>query len=99
MIDIMTNFDYDDYEDRKLDRLLTVEEVCKLLNVKKSFVYSLTHRKKIPYIKIQKYLRFRESAINEWLKKQEVCDGGAESSEQVGDKVVRGFGVAKWKKI
>jgi predicted DNA-binding transcriptional regulator AlpA len=31
-------------EDKRLDRLLTVEEMCKLLNVKKSFIYSLTYQ-------------------------------------------------------
>ena len=61
----------------RLDRLLTTQEVCELLRVKKSYVYSLTHQKKIPHIKIQGHLRFWESEIVEWLKSQEVrCNVG-----------------------
>ena len=60
----------------KLDRLLTVQEICELLQVPKTYIYWLTHRKKIPYIKMQGHLRFRESAIDEWLRSQEVHDAG-----------------------
>lgn len=56
----------------RLDRLLTIQEICELLQVTKAYIYWLTHRKKIPYIKMQGHLRFRESAIDEWLRSQEV---------------------------
>ena len=56
----------------RLDRLLTVQEICDLLQVPKTYVYWLTHRKRIPFIKMQGHLRFRESAIDEWLRAQEV---------------------------
>ena len=55
-----------------IDRLLTIQEVCELLQVKKTYVYWLTHQKRIPHIKIQGILRFRQSDIDEWLKAQEV---------------------------
>lgn len=58
----------------KLDRLLTIQEICELLKVPKTYIYWLTHRKKIPYIKMQGHLRFRESAIDKWLRSQEVHD-------------------------
>ena len=58
--------------DAKPDKLLTVQEVCELLQVSRTYVYWLTHRKKIPYIKMQGHLRFRQSAIDEWLRSQEV---------------------------
>lgn len=70
VIDKMSSNVYPILEDRKLDRLLTVEEMCRLLNVKKSFIYTLTHEKKIPYIKIRKFIRFRESEINKWLEER-----------------------------
>ena len=57
-----------------IDRLLTVQEISELLKVPKSYVYWLTHQKKIPYIKIQGHLRFRQSHIEGWLKAQEVSD-------------------------
>ena len=58
----------------KLERLLTVQEISELLKVPKSYVYWLTHQKKIPHLKIQGHLRFRRSHIEEWLRSQEVHD-------------------------
>ncbi len=58
----------------KLESLLTIQEISELLKVPKSYVYWLTHQKKIPYMKIQGHLRFRQSRIEEWLKSQEVSD-------------------------
>jgi excisionase family DNA binding protein len=58
--------------ERKLDKLLTIQEVCELLQVSKEYIYWLTHQRKIPFIKIQGILRFRKSAIDEWLRAQEV---------------------------
>lgn len=60
--------------DTKLEKLLTVQEISELLNVPKSYVYWLTHQKKIPHLKIQGHLRFRQSHIEAWLRSQEVSD-------------------------
>ena len=57
------------------DRLLTIKEVCELLKVSKTYIYWLTHRQKIPYIKMQGHLRFRRSAIDNWLREQDVRSG------------------------
>ncbi len=59
-------------EQTSIDRLLTAQEVSELLSVKKSYVYWLTHSKKIPHIKIEGLLRFRRSHIEDWLAKMEV---------------------------
>jgi len=56
------------------DRLLTIQETCELLKVSKTYIYSLTCRKKIPHIKMHGHLRFRQSAIDRWLKTQEIHD-------------------------
>ena len=56
----------------KVERLLTIQEICELLRVPKSYVYYLTHNKKIPHFKINGHLRFRQSHIEEWLESQEV---------------------------
>lgn len=56
----------------RLEKLLTVQDISELLGVPKSYVYSLTHQKKIPHLKIQGHLRFRRVHIDEWLKSQEV---------------------------
>ena len=59
----------------ELDELLTVQEVCELLKVSKSYIYWLKYERKIPFIKMQGHLRFRKSAIDEWLRSQEVRSG------------------------
>jgi excisionase family DNA binding protein len=61
------------------DRLHTLQEVCELLNVSKSYVYYLTHQKKIPHIKMMGHLRFRRRDICEWVEEQEVRIGDKET--------------------
>ena len=56
------------------DELLTVQEICDLLKVRKTYIYSLTHSKKIPHMKLGGLLRFSKSAIDEWLRSREVRD-------------------------
>ena len=51
-------------------KLLTVDDVAKLLQVKKLSVYKLVYEKRIPVIKIsRKMLRFKPEDIEEWLQK------------------------------
>ena len=59
----------------ELDELLTVQELCELLKVSKSYIYWLKHQRKIPFIKMSGHLRFRRSAIDNWLRAQEVRSG------------------------
>ncbi|NLD98489.1 MAG: helix-turn-helix domain-containing protein [Fibrobacter sp.] len=52
------------------DALLTIDEVCKILKVKKSFLYSPCRRKgpdAIPCIRLGKYLRYDLAAVKEFL--------------------------------
>jgi excisionase family DNA binding protein len=70
----MAGFDYSITEG---DRLLTVQDVCELLGVKKPYLYNLTHHKKIPHIKIEGILRFRQEEIKSWLDSREVGSGGS----------------------
>ena len=52
-----------------MERLLTIDDVAEMLQVKKSTVYSLVQRRFIPFIKLsRKLLRFRESEIREWIE-------------------------------
>ena len=53
------------------DALLTGKEVCELLKIKRSYLYWLTSNSKIPHIKLHGHLRFRKSAIREWIRSQE----------------------------
>ena len=56
----------------RLERLLTVQDISSLLRVPKSYVYWLTHQRKIPHLKIHGHLRFRQSDIDEWLNDKEI---------------------------
>lgn len=53
------------------DQLLTVAEVATALKVPISWIYERTRRsggERIPHIRLGKYLRFRWSAVREWLE-------------------------------
>jgi excisionase family DNA binding protein len=55
-----------------LSRLLTVEDVAVLLNVPRKWVYrrvGLKPPEGIPYLKVGKYLRFRESDLREYVER------------------------------
>ena len=57
---------------RNIEDLINLEQLCAILKFKKSYVYLMTHEKRIPHYKVQGHLRFRLSEIEDWLKKQSV---------------------------
>jgi excisionase family DNA binding protein len=60
-------------ENRNDGRLMTVREVAELLRVPSSWVYERTRRRgmeQLPHFKIGKYLRFEESALAEFIRRQ-----------------------------
>jgi len=56
----------------KQSQYLTVEELCQLLKLKKSYIYDLTYRKKIPFIKIGRHLRFDLEEIQKWIENNKI---------------------------
>ncbi len=50
------------------DKLMTVKEVAKYLNNKKSTIYEKVHTKSIPFLKNGNTLRFRRKHIDLWLQ-------------------------------
>ncbi len=53
--------------------LLTVDELAAVLRVPPSWVYQRTRyrgRDRLPHIKLGKYLRFEEAAVQAWLDRQ-----------------------------
>jgi excisionase family DNA binding protein len=50
-----------------LEELLTADEVCALLKVKKSWLYDTVERGLIAPVRLGKQLRFRPSAIGRYL--------------------------------
>jgi len=55
-----------------MEKLLTVDEVAKVLSVKKSTVYQWVHLRLIPHIKVGRFVRFKEEDIERWLKERKV---------------------------
>ena len=54
-----------------MEKLLKIEDLCELLQVKRSTVYEWTHTEIIPHYKLTKGIRFRASEIERWLKRRE----------------------------
>jgi excisionase family DNA binding protein len=53
------------------DRLLTADEVATLLRVTPAWVYSETRRHRIPHLRLGRYVRFRQSALDAWMEEVE----------------------------
>lgn len=51
-----------------MDKLLTVKDLTKILNISRSKAYSLVNDISFPVIKIGKCIRVSENALNLWLK-------------------------------
>jgi len=56
---------------RDMEKLLTVNDICELLQVKKPLVYKWVHYGYVPHIKIGNVLRFKESKIDQWISNRE----------------------------
>ncbi len=50
-----------------IDPLLTADEVAELLQVTKQWVYAETRAKRIPHVPLGRYVRYRRSAVLQWL--------------------------------
>ncbi len=53
-----------------MDKLLTIDQLAEVLQIKKATIYSWTFSKKIPHLKIGGALRFREREIVKWIDSQ-----------------------------
>ncbi len=51
------------------ERLIDINEMASILGVKRSWLYRRTWKKKIPYIKVGKYVRFDKKEVIEFLRK------------------------------
>ena len=52
------------------DVILTLEETADFLKVKKRTLYDLVQRRKIPFLRVGKFLRFSKQALLAWMKEQ-----------------------------
>lgn len=53
------------------NEFLTAEEVAAFLRIPQSTVYKLAQDHILPGFKVGKHWRFRKTAMQEWIKKQE----------------------------
>jgi excisionase family DNA binding protein len=53
------------------DRLLTADEVATFLRVTPAWVYSETRHHRIPHLRLGRYVRFRQSALDAWMEEVE----------------------------
>jgi excisionase family DNA binding protein len=66
-----------------MEKLLSIEELSRLLGITKSTLYSWTSKKIIPHRKLSpKLIRFEESEILDWLGKKSVYPYAQHSSSE-----------------
>jgi len=53
-----------------VEKLLTVEELSKILQVRQSTVYKWVHYQYIPHVKIGSLVRFRSAKIERWIEQR-----------------------------
>jgi excisionase family DNA binding protein len=61
---------------RLITPLLDIDEVARLLRVKRSTLYKWVCYNKIPYLKIRRRLLFNREQIERWIEKQNMGRGG-----------------------
>ena len=54
-----------------MEKLLTIDDVCQALTVRKSTLYQWINMGIFPYIKVGRLIRFKEKEIENWLEKRE----------------------------
>ena len=54
-----------------MTRLLTAQDVAERLGVTTAWVWAQTRAGDIPHVQLGRYRRFREEAIEEWLRRLE----------------------------
>jgi len=57
------------------DPLLTAEEVAALLQVTCAWVYAETRQRRIPHLRLGRYVRYRRSALEKWMSEVEHVSG------------------------
>lgn len=65
-----------------MERLLSPQELAKLTGLKVSYLYHLTHYKRIPFLKLGSTVKFKISEVEKWL-------AGCEVSHAVSAKATR----------
>ena len=64
------------------DGLLTADEVAALLQVTPRWVYAETRKRRIPHLRLGRYVRYRRSAIEAWMEDVERFSAVARTSRR-----------------
>jgi excisionase family DNA binding protein len=51
--------------------LLDAEAVAEMVGMSKDWIYAEARADRIPHIKLGRYTRFRQEAIEDWIRQQE----------------------------
>jgi excisionase family DNA binding protein len=54
-----------------MEKLLTADELSEILKVSTSTIYRWVHYEYIPHFKLGGAVRFRQNAVEKWLKERE----------------------------
>jgi excisionase family DNA binding protein len=65
-----------------VDRLLTADELAERLGMKTEWAWAQARAGRIPHVRLGRYRRFRESAVEEWLREIETGGTGRPSRPQ-----------------
>jgi excisionase family DNA binding protein len=65
-----------------VDKLLTADQLAERLGMKTEWVWAQARAGRIPHVRLGRYRRFRESAVEEWLRELETGATGRASSPQ-----------------
>jgi excisionase family DNA binding protein len=68
------------------DALLTADEVARFLRVTRGWVYAETRARRIPHVRLGRYVRYRRSAVEAWVSELE----DASTRAHAGPTPVRG---------
>jgi excisionase family DNA binding protein len=53
-----------------MDKLLTPQEMARVLGVQPSTIYQWTHQGFIPHVKLGKFVRFKEGDVLKWVEER-----------------------------
>lgn len=53
---------------------LTAAQVARKLNLSNHYVYRLAREKRIPSVRIGRYVRFSKTALKKWLERKRRCN-------------------------
>jgi excisionase family DNA binding protein len=55
-----------------LNKLISLKTLAELLCVKESWLKSMIFKRKIPFVKVGKHIRFKEDEIQKWVEDRKI---------------------------